>query len=115
MAIEEDIDTFHEGEGLALTLAAKNRDGSVITTPASQTITFEIATKKGGPASLTFNSSPQVVLTDSGTGTWTIAPTASDLSTMTEGKTYYYNIRSQLGAADPILQKKGKLVIQPGI
>jgi hypothetical protein len=111
-----DITEFSYGETLTFTIAAKDRDGSVITTPGSQTLTLWIGNTLGGAAALEFNSSPEVVLSDAGTGTWLVSvPYASYSSTLSEGRVYYYNLTTKLGSDDPILQKSGKIRLQAAL
>ena len=105
-----DITEFHHGETLQFTIAAKNRDGSVIDTPASQTLTLWIGNSIGGDVLLEFNTSPEVVLSDAGAGVWLVSvPYASYFADLIEARTYYYNITTKLGSDDPILQKEGRI------
>ena len=108
------ITEFYWGEPITLTLLAKDPDGTVITTPASQTIKMTIGRTKGGTALLDFDD--KGTLEDAGTGEFTVALAVSDYSsTLTEGQTYYYSLWSQLSSNDPRLQKWGKLVLGPAI
>ncbi|WP_320176609.1 hypothetical protein [Roseovarius pacificus] len=111
-----DIDEFKHGETIEFTVAAKNRDGSVINTPGSQILTFWIGTSPGGNFSVMFKDSPEVVLSDAGNGIWLVSiPVSAYGPYLVEGRSYYYDITTQLGSDDPILQKKGRLYLGPAI
>jgi hypothetical protein len=46
---------------------------------------------------------------------WEISLTPDDLSDLSEGKVYYYNIWSQLTPDTPILQAKGRFTLLDSI
>ncbi len=109
MATKANIEGFHKGEYIEIVLLAKDRDGSVITTPASQLVSFTVGDTPAGTPSLTFTTvTGEVVLTDAPTGEFTVQLEASDLSTLLENRTYYYNLWSELSPSQPLLQAKGK-------
>lgn len=115
MPRKTDINMFYHGETVAFSFFGKNRGGGVITTPGSQILSMEIAAETYGPAILTFTDSPQVVLTSEPAGEWTVTLTSSDLDALSEGVKYFYNIKTQLTPADPILQAGGAFILQRSI
>jgi len=111
-----DITEFSHGETLTFTIAAKDRDGSVITTPGSQTLTLWIGNSSRGAAALEFDSSPEVTLSDATDGIWLVSvPYSAYSPTLSEGRSYYYNLTTKLGSDDPILQKSGRLYFKPAL
>lgn len=111
-----DLTEFYHGETIEFTVAAKDRDGSVITTPGSQTLTFWIGNTQGGAALLEFSASPEVVLSDAGTGVWLVSiPFSAYSDDLNESSVLYYNITTKLGSDDPIMQKSGRLLLKPAI
>jgi len=109
MATSYDITDFHKGEFVQFTLLAKDRDDTVITTPASQTVTMTIGTTADGSLSWEFSTATgHITLTDESTGEFTISLTPSDLISVQENSTYYYNIWTELSPSQPLLQAKGK-------
>ncbi|MEL7299384.1 MAG: hypothetical protein AAFM92_03280 [Pseudomonadota bacterium] len=115
MAATVHLRDFHKGEGVAFTAALKNRDGSVIDSPASQAVTLRIAETEGGSSIVAFSASPQVVLTDELGGVWTFSMAASDLASVTEGAVGYYNIWSELAGQEPVLQLCGQFQLRYAI
>lgn len=109
MATESNITEFHKGEYIEIILLAKDRDGSVISTPASQTMTFAIGDTPSGSPSLEFTTTAgDITLADVGTGEFTLQLTPTDLISLVENKTYYYNYWSEISSDQPLLQAKGQ-------
>lgn len=106
-----DITEYYKGEHVEITFFAKNRDNTPLTNPASQTITMTIGESNSGVPSLTFTTaSGDITLSDAPTARFLISLSASDLNTLVEGKTYYYNIWS--GTTQKTLQASGRFVLQ---
>lgn len=116
MATVLNIADFHHGETLVITLSAKNPDGSVITNAANQTVTWQISNKEDGPAVLSFDTAPQVVLQDAPTGVWDLSLQFADYNTfLRETKTYYYNVWTTDLSGTNLLQVKGTLAMGSSI
>lgn len=108
------ITEFYKGEPVTIRLFARDPGGAaVIASPASQVIKVTVGETKRGSAKLTFTSN--YTLVSATTGEFLITLAASDVSSLTEGETYFYNIWSQLNSEDPRLQKWGKLILGPSI
>lgn len=115
MAANFDIVDFHKGEGLRFTAALKNRDGAVIDSPATQTVTLRIGATESGGSVVEFSAAPEVTLTEEATGVWTFLIPPESLSAVPENKVFRYNIWSQLGFAAPVLQIKGAIRLKASI
>lgn len=114
MATELDIVEYHKGEYVEIDFFAKNRDGTVLTSPASQVVTMTIGETASGDPLLTFTTTGgKIVLTDAPTAKFTIGLLEADLTTLIEGRTYFYNI--WVGTSQPTLQAKGRFVLQNSI
>ena len=113
MSSAQNITQFHKGEPVTIQLFAKDPDGTVIPSAASQAITVTIATTKGGTASLTLTGKETLV--SATTGEFTLVLTATDLTSLTEQTVYYYNIWSQLSGSDPRLQRHGQFTLGASI
>lgn len=110
----QDIENFHKGSGLYLQVFAKNPGGNQpISSPTSQVLIMTIGEGYAGPTVLEFDDKSSVV--DEPTAEFLISLSRTDLTDLKEGRTYYYNIWSRLGSADPQLQVKGKLVVNPSL
>lgn len=107
-----DINEFSKGESVIFTVAMKNRDGTVITTPASQTCRVKIGLDLTAAALLTFDTTPQVELTNSTDGVWTVILKDADTTSLVEGKSYRYFVWSELTGEDPILQQSGEFKLK---
>ena len=110
MALEQDLtDRFHYGSLIEITLLAREPDGEVIASPASQVVTILFAETRGGAAVASFNGSPQVTLQNANTGEYLIQLNASDYSALSEGTRYYYEIWTKLSTNPPLLQVRGEI------
>lgn len=107
MATTSAISGTHKDETFVCNLLARAPGGSdVIETPASQTITMTISETAGGSPLLELTS---WTLADAATGLFSKTISEADLSTMTEGRLYHYNIWSESGGS-AFLQVKGTFV-----
>ena len=104
----QNISAFTWGADLVIDLTAKNADGSALSSPGTQTIKIAIGATQAGAALLDYDDKAS----HSGSSVFriTLAP-ADYTATLKEGRTYYYTIWSQLGAASPVPQAKGTLTI----
>lgn len=109
MAEQKHIETTHKGEPLEILFEAKNGDGSVISNPDDQTVTFTVAKTKNGPTVLAFDAPPQVAMTDAENGLWLIQLDETDLAGLQQENTYHFNIWSQRAGYAPRLQVYGRL------
>lgn len=108
-----DITEYYKGEHVEITFFAKDRDNTPLDNAASQTITMTIGESVGGVPLLTFTTGGDITLVDGPTAEFLISLSASDLTSLVEGKTYYYNIWS--GTTQKTLQASGKFVLQYSI
>jgi len=115
MATEQDITEFHKGEYVEFTVAAKNPDGTVVSSPASQVMYMTIAASDDASALVQVSTtSGEITLTDAGNGIFTVALTPADLTDIKEGRTYHYNVWTEL-ASKPVVQAKGAFTLQDSI
>lgn len=116
MGADVDILTFVEGESLQFTLAAKDRDGTVLDSAASAGIEFSLAAKRddAGSPDLTFTlTDSEVTLQDASTAVFAFDIPAASYSALTPGKTYYYDIYTTVGTS-VLHQIGGRFRIQRG-
>lgn len=113
MATETDIIEFYKGEYVEIDFFAKNRDGSVLSSPSTQTVAFTVAETQEADPLLSFSTVDKITLSDEATAKFTIGLLATDLTAMIEGRTYYYNI--WVGTTQRTMQAKGKFVLQKSI
>jgi hypothetical protein len=99
--------TFIRGETAKFTLAAKNRDGTALTSPESATTTIAFSFGRGNGIAAEFNSSPQVV--HSGSATFSFTLTAADLAFVT-GSNVQYDIWTNVGG-DVLHQEQGTIFL----
>lgn len=108
-----DITEYHKGEHVEITFFAKDRDGTPLDNAATQTITMTVSETVSGAPIATFTTGGDITLVDGPTAKFLISLSASDLNSLVEGKTYYYNIWS--GTTQKTLQAYGKFVLQYSI
>lgn len=113
MATIVHLQSSHKGEDLLIDLLAKDRDGSTLSSPASQTITLAIGRNPSAAPLLELTAG--WTLADAGTATFEGTFTETMLSSLDEGALYYYNIWSRLGTSSPLLQAKGQFKRLPAI
>lgn len=114
-ASRNNIDGFHFGETIDIVVFAKNRDGTVIDSPASQTMKMVISATVGGAPLLEFSAAPQVILQDAGTGNFLIRLFDSDYSSLSEATRYFYNIWTVDGSSVDLLQAHGEFYLRGAI
>ncbi len=109
MVARINIDDFSKGEDLAFPVYMRNKDETVILNAASQQIDFVIVDLLTRAIVVEFNSSPQVVLADAGTGDWTITLSRVDLASLNHTDEYEYNVfsTSNNGAGERLHQLIG--------
>lgn len=112
MATVTNILGFHQGEDIDIDLFAKEPDGSVIATPASQAVNMTVSVGEGTPALAEVSSGSGITLADEATGKFSITMTPSDLSALTPGVRYRYGIWTTISGAST-LQAKGELLLHP--
>ena len=100
MATKQDISVFGENEDVVFTIAAKDRDGTVIATPASQTLTVVIA-RRDGTKVIEVNTTPEVELTGAVLGVWTVTLRASALTDLIPGYVYRYDVWTESADSPP--------------
>jgi hypothetical protein len=116
MAAITDITGFFKGEVVDITFLAKNRDGTVLSSAGTATVLMTIgATPKDAPL-LTFTTvSGEITLISAPAGSFRIIIDETDLSTLVEGKTYYYNLWTYQIVSDKTLQAYGKFILQNSV
>ena len=105
---------FAIGETVRFTVAAKNRDGTALSSAASATFTLNIAASTASVPIYAFNTTPVVTLTDAGTALFTVVIPTATIPLLTEGTTYRYDIYTT-ATGDVLHQVGGALVLQPGV
>jgi hypothetical protein len=118
MATEINIDGFHYDEYVEILFQGRDRSGYPLSDAASQVITLVISGTAGGvadPGGEWSTATGHIVLVDAPEAKWEISLTPDDLSDLSEGKVYYYNIWSQLTPDTPILQAKGRFTLLDSI
>jgi hypothetical protein len=108
-----DITQYFKGEHVEITFFAKDRDNSPLDNAASATITMTVAETTNGAPFVTFSTASDITLVDAPTAEFLISLSATDLTPLMEGRTYYYNIWS--GTTQKTLQAFGKFLLQPSI
>lgn len=116
MATHFDIDQFYFGESVEFDFFGKDRNGAVLGTPASQIITMNIGKTEKGAAEVSVSSATSAItLVDAETGKWSANIPHSTLSSLSEGKRYYYMITSNLSGDDPTVQAHGRFILKKAI
>ena len=114
MSTKQNILDFSKGEGLAINLSLQNRDETPLVDAATQTIDFVIsASAETDPPIAEFDTTPQIVLVDAPTAAWTVAIAPADLSALTEGVEYRYDVWSTSVAGLVLHQIGGALLLAP--
>lgn len=112
MADIKNITDFSKGEQFQVKVLARNRDGTPLSDAANTTFEFIISDEVGGVALLTFNSSPQIILTDAAAADWAISLSPADLTTLTEETKYWYEVWTTSAGGIEVHQNKGALTFE---
>lgn len=105
MATTSNISGAFKGEQVTIDIALQDGAGSPVSSPASYTVSMVFSTTAAGdPIGDTVHA---FALEDAPTANFRLTLSAADLAGFVEGTTYYYNIWSKLGSADPLLRAKG--------
>ena len=116
MAYTLNLLDFPIGQTIRFTVAAKERDGTILDSPASATFTLNIATSASTVPIYTFNTTPEITMTDAGTSLFTVVLPAATIPLIVEGTVYRYDIYTTASATGDVLhQVGGALVLQPGV
>lgn len=115
MASNPSLNTFYKGETVEFTVELKNRDQTVLSDGANQTITLTFSDKKcKEDPILTFNASPQIVLADLPQGFWNVTLTETDLTILKENVTYAFAVTSEDLSGVVIAQIVGEFTLLKG-
>ena len=106
-------DNFFKGEAVEITLLAKNVDGTPLTDANDAIVIMTIGLSPSGEPLLQFDD--KHTLLDLPTARFNITLSALDVTLLTEGKAYYYNMWTQALTGDPRLQGKGKISLNKSI
>ena len=106
------IDSKYKGECVTIQLEAKNPDGSVIDSPANQTVYASVAPTTADTETVI---TVEGVLEDEALGVFTIKMTAADLDTVDEGVEQAITIWSVLDPSCPQVQANGKMTLRPSV
>ena len=109
---------FALGESASFTVLARERDGSVLATPGSQTVTFTLASSPSGPPLIEESTAgANVVLGSASVAdfTITITPFAQTSAGIAAGRVYYYNVWSDDGAGTILRQLHGTVTFDLSI
>lgn len=116
MAANTDITGFYKGEVVDITFLAKNRDGSILNSAATATVSMTIGVTPKDEPSLEFTTvSGKITLVSAPAGSFRIYLDTTDLTTLVEGKVYYYNIWTWQTGTEKTLQAYGKFILQNSI
>ena len=91
MSAEINITSFAKGEDFQAILHLKNRNKSVLSDAATQTVNF-VLSDQDGTIVVEFETSPQIVLADAAKGTWNVLLTRTDLTTLVAETEYNYDV-----------------------
>ena len=108
-----DITTRHKDEEVIIDILVQDDAGAAIANPALHTVSIVISSTAGGDAlgSVKYD----FTLADSGTARFRRVLSPTDLSALTEGTTYYYNIWSKESLTPPVLRAKGTISLLQSI
>jgi hypothetical protein len=116
MAANTDITGFFKGEVVDITFLAKNRDGSILSSAATATVSITIGlTPKGDPLLEFTTVTGEISLISAPAGSFRILLDTTKLASLTEGKIYHYNIWTWQSASSKTLQAQGKFILQNSI
>ena len=108
-----DINTTHKDEEVTVDILVQDANGNPIAAPALHAVSMVISDTGGGAA--LGNTKYDFTLADSGTARFRRVLSPSDLSALTEGVTYHYNIWSKETAKVPVLRDKGTISLLQSI
>ena len=115
MSGEANLVGFYFEETIIFTILAKERDGTLLITPATQTMTIRIADDAKSAAIYSFNTTPQITLSDVPTAEFTIKLTAADIPLILEDTEYRYDIYTVSASLDRLHQKGGVLKLRAAV
>ena len=115
MGLAKNLLDFHIGETIRITVLAKERDGSVLDSPATATMSVHIALTAGDLAIHVFNTVPEVTLTDEPTAEFAIVLPAATIPTILEGKVYRFDVFTTSSGGDILHQAGGALRLKPAV
>ena len=103
------LTAFRFGETVRVSLLAKERDGTVLDSPASATMTFKIAGSVADDAIHTFTTTPEITLADEPTSDFTIVLPAATIPLVLEGVSYRWDAWTTSVGGDVLHQSGGVL------
>ncbi len=115
MAGEANLVGFYFQETVVFTVLAKERDGSILLSPGSATLTVRIADDARSDAIYSFAASPEVILTDIPSSEWRIVLPAITIPLLLEDTEYRYDIYTVSGGGDRLHQKGGVFKFRPAV
>lgn len=115
MGLAKNLLDFQIGETIRITVLAKERDGSVLNTPATATMSVHIALSPSDLAIHVFNTTPEVTLTDETAAEFTIVLPATAIPTLLEDTVYRYDIYTTSAGDDILHQAGGALKLKPAV
>ena len=115
MGVVVNLLDFAIGETVRITVLAKERDGTVLLSPGTATMTLNIAALPADTPIVTFNTTPEITLTDTPTSDFTIALPTAAIPLILEGITYRYDIYTASAGGDVLHQAGGALRLKPAI
>lgn len=108
-----DIISKHKDEEIVVDILLQDKSGTPVANPASLVVSVVISDSAGGDA---LNATRyDATIQDAAAARFRRVLSPSDLSGLTEGLSYHYNIWSKEGTAAPVLRAKGKISLQPSI
>lgn len=112
MSATKNITEFSKGEFIVISVLAKDRDGEVLTSPGSQTLSMTFSLSENGDPLYEFDTNgSEIVLTDSPTALFTVSIPSSSIPALNALEVYYYNIWTSAGPGLDVVQAKGEFVL----
>ncbi len=115
MSGEANLIGFYFQETIVFTVLAKERDGTILLSPATATMTIFIANDAASDSIYSFSASPEVVLDDAGTSAFKIVLPAAAIPLILENTEYRYDVYTVAGGGDRLHQIGGALKLRPAV
>ncbi len=115
MSGEANLVGFYFEETVAFTVLAKERDGSLLLSPATATMTIRIADNAASDSIYSFNGSPEVTLDDEPTAAFKIVLPAATIPLVLEDTEYRYDVYTLASGGDRLHQIGGVLRLRPAV
>ncbi len=115
MSGEANLVGYYFQETVLFTVLAKERDGTILLSPATAVMIIRIADNASSDSIYSFNTTPEVEMTDVGTSEFTIALPAATIPLVFEDTEYRYDIYTVSPGGDRLHQIGGALRLRPSV